>query len=656
MDVLFVAWIEVQNWTRYRGLQRVDLAATVYGITARLDADPERSNWLGKSSLLAAVPFVVFGDNPAETADGWITNGERDGFVRVGLSDGTTIKRSRKRGSSTQLEIETGEGRKLAGDAAQEWIEETIGLTAKDFRASCFIEQKKMSKFVTDKPGERYRTIFGWMRLEKVQAAAKRVSAKAAAIDAELTTARADAKAKRGSIDEILGAYFDDVAGCDLDVAGRELETVLSETQKAACDARASAEEQQGAAKDLDAWQAAGRAATKRAALVREADELEAKIEDGAALELEIKASREAVSKSTGERSTARRDYDAKKALACGAFPGECPVDGHKCPDTAVMNAARDANRCLLETARKAYESAATVCGKADGQRMAIEARRDDRVRELAKVQAIRKQAAELESAAKLIETKGNPPAGDGLQRKADAAWQGYQSRQVNARECARHVEAFGRYRLELDALTAKAGELEKSLKLYRQAFAILGRNGVQRRIAERARAAIESGANDLLETNGIALRVAMSWDRESGDLATQCDECGAAFPHGRKVKACGCGAVRGPKLVDELEVRLTARSGAAEDLAGGAIQLAAAAWLRAERSSRWSVAFIDEPFGSLDVRHRREFAAHLNAMLRSRYGFAQAFIVAHEPGLMDTLPGRIRVEATEDRSSVMVG
>jgi hypothetical protein len=113
---------------------------------------------------------------------------------------------------------------------------------------------------------------------------------------------------------------------------------------------------------------------------------------------------------------------------------------------------------------------------------------------------------------------------------------------------------------------------------------------------------------------------VTARWSREGDDLATVCEACGTAFPKSRKVKECArYGGARGPNLIEKLELDLSDRSGAAEDLVGGAMQFAAAAWLRRERGVAWSTAFLDEPFGSLDEAHRRGLASPRRPSCRAR-------------------------------------
>jgi hypothetical protein len=113
-EPLWIERITLRNWFRYRGEHVLDLGPTVYGVTAAAEGDPERSNWLGKSSLMNAVAFALYGWLPeyVRGADDWITRGEEVGGVVVSLSDGSVVRRGKKRGKSVQLEVQVG-GRHL---------------------------------------------------------------------------------------------------------------------------------------------------------------------------------------------------------------------------------------------------------------------------------------------------------------------------------------------------------------------------------------------------------------------------------------------------------------------------------------------------------------------------------------------------------------
>jgi len=203
-------------------------------------------------------------------------------------------------------------------------------------------------------------------------------------------------------------------------------------------------------------------------------------------------------------------------------------------------------------------------------------------------------------------------------------------------------------------AAEGKRRQARAAVMANQEALAVLA--VARRTIADEALSSIAARANQLLSEAGVDLSLEVSWMREvRGQLATACDACGSPFPASQRVKECGCGAERGPKQSEELELRVSARSGAADDLAGLVFCLAAGAWLRERRSSGWGVCFLDEPAGALDVAHKRLLAAHVGAMLSTRHGFSQAFVVAHEQGFTDGLPGSIVIRATAAGSTVEV-
>jgi hypothetical protein len=214
----------------------------------------------------------------------------------------------------------------------------------------------------------------------------------------------------------------------------------------------------------------------------------------------------------------------------------------------------------------------------------------------------------------------------------------------VVAREAAVLVE------LE-DELTT----LEKRAAVLREARAILGKGGAQRRLAEWALGDVEQEANLVLSGCGVDLSLKLTWEREGKGVADDCPRCGRAFAASTKEKACQeCGEPRGKNRIQRLDVNLSRVSGAAKDLGGVATALGAARWLRSERGSAWATAMLDEIGSACDKKNRRLVGGQLGQML-AMAGFRQAFVVSHDARSVSSLPGRILVTGVGEHSKVEV-
>ena len=88
--------------------------------------------------------------------------------------------------------------------------------------------------------------------------------------------------------------------------------------------------------------------------------------------------------------------------------------------------------------------------------------------------------------------------------------------------------------------------------------------------------------------------------------------------------------------------------------VAGGiAFQLAASQFLRDRRGASLTFLVLDEPFGSLDAANKQSLARSFATMLGD--GFDQAFIIAHDQGILDSLPGKIQIMSKGGFSEVHV-
>ena len=173
MGDLTIAEIGLRNWKCYRGEQRLHLEAKAYGVFAREVGNPDRSNFLGKSSIIEAIDYALTGRLPedAHRKIDVISRGEKSMEVDLLLSDGSRIKRSQTlTGSERIYYFPPNEPTKGATQAkAQEAIDALVGLGAKDLEATRLFRQGDMARLVKLDPGPRLDLVAGWLRLEKLQ-------------------------------------------------------------------------------------------------------------------------------------------------------------------------------------------------------------------------------------------------------------------------------------------------------------------------------------------------------------------------------------------------------------------------------------------------------------------------------------------------------
>jgi DNA repair exonuclease SbcCD ATPase subunit len=673
---MYIARLTLNNWLRYRGEQTIELQPKVYGVTARHVDNPDKSNMVGKTSLLEAIEFALFGEHRFPREDGFITHGEASGFVELEMDTGLVIRRERKRGSATQLTVT--DGGLLRQVEAQARIIQRLGLDKDDFRNTAYFQQRQIARFILAKPEDRMAIIASWFRLEPLQNAEKNVKAKVRETLDTLKGQQTSIAAKRAYITaNLAGVGCSDDECIALQLTGeeekvRKLDDLIvkrSAGLEEIVEARALWQMYEERKRELAIIKENG--IRTKAAL----DEVNAtRAENPRPSDEELSIAKEAVRSARAEHLTiattfaeATKEAAAKKKLSQGCFSGTCPVNGDECPITDKINAPRKRNLELLDEAKAALDaiSSAHNASQSDVTRAErvvdqLEVRINEDTQRSNRIDTLEARVTELRAqyvaaAPKTVQDTAGPPDDSILRADIESLRKALLDANMSIQNLERAKRGIREARVELVTLEQDTEATAKTASVYQEAVQILGRNGAQKRVAEGALADIENGANELLKTCGIDLSLSFQWAREGNGLATDCDSCGAPFPASQKVKRCACGAERGPKMVNKLDIILSDRSGGSEDLAGISAQLAASAWLRNDRGTSFSVALLDEPTGALDEANRRALSVHLANMLKGQYGFEQAFIVSHHKSTTDAMPGRIEIVADSNGSKVRV-
>jgi DNA repair exonuclease SbcCD ATPase subunit len=643
--------IEITNWRCFRSKHSIDLDSGAHAIVARHETDPDRSNWLGKSTFLWAPRFVITGEKPSDcrTEDDWITRGEDFGSVEVTFSDGTRIERSRKRGGPTVVKVESINGKFQKAEAEAE-IGRIVGLSEKD-ASIWFLAQKSFDRFIRARPGERAKEVSEWLRIDHLRKAEANVRQSLS----ELLDRESKLVAKERADRDMLASLYQRL-GIDtrnnisqaIDALNEIVERNRTATEAATKEVGRLENESHRLAKlasDHERQREREELAGEVECAQKEADRLASQAPGGR----KIVRLRQASQDADDEASRLRRIAQDKQTLARGEFDGRCPVGGQECPITRELNAERKGNAIAAQKAAKEASEARDLAERARRELGAIEgqARAVERAKERASTLSARLERMKPIDVVECDENRSHEV--EGLLWEAKRRRDESRDRVRDAEATIIEVDRIGK---RIEETVRELAVIKSAIQTKREAVDILGRKGAQRRIAEQALQGVEDGANSLLARSGIDLSLQFQWDREIGGLATTCDVCGAPFPASTRIRECAkCQAPRGPKVDERLDVVMSDRSGAAEDLAGLAISLAASSRLRAERGSSWGVVCLDEPFGALDRSHRRSLAKGLVSMLVGQW--EQALVIAHDDATMDAMPGRIVIVGGPNGSRV---
>ena len=641
--------IVVENVGPYVGRHELDLADSVYAVTAQHENNPERSNWLGKSTLLwCLAAYALYGCHPYKTDNDWVNNGQTTALVELELNDGAVVTRTKKRDKSTQLEFALPGQAPVTQKAAQAAIEAHIGLGRDDFMATCFYEQKQLARMVSARSAERIEIVESWLAedLLPIQNMHSEAGVQLVAVNRQLSETQAKVDELESEWGELRN-FYNIADGADACAAlGNELEAARAELKaKQAILKRAKA-----ARLEAEAWQAKVEAAEEFDAISAQGqqarDEFDALPQDLPKLQKAAQADVDSLAAKYAEAEQAQRQAEGAKRAE---FDGDCPVNGLKCPSAKWVTEQGVAPELVqlrvtdATKARRALTDAREALLRLNGQvtrKAALQAKLD----------TLREQAGTLLDTANEVAQVANPPDIDALDKAVTEAEEAVTEAKATQNQVTEDSQWVASYSKELKGHESKRAKLTEKRALVLEAVQLLGKTGAQQKLAELALANVEQGANSLLLAAGIELSVSVSWVTHMQGAAKNCDQCGTAFPTSARVKTCQyCAAPRGKNVVAKLVIDLSNRSGAAEDLAGIAVGLAASQWLRHKRASGWSSVFIDEPFGALDTHNKKALSVHVATLLKR--SFDSAFVVAHDKSILDALPSRITIIGTDKGS-----
>ena len=639
--------LRISNCFCFKGKHELDLADKVYAITASYEDQEGRSNWAGKTSLMKLLGSMpLYGWHGMQVEDDWITEGEDSGWYEIEFDTGARIRRSRTRGKSTQVQFFDGD-REVGQKGATAEIAAFVGLNEADFFASCFFKQKEIDKLITLRPSERQELVMGWLDLaplKQCETISRQYLADLSQTVSECEKVIRDSRIKEDTILTSLGVGDIDELESELAIVSSEIDSMYAEVESAELLASQVATLKMKLDNQADARR-------ERSALGRE---LEASLLAKASIEARLVSDDEyeevqkVLSSVSSDIVLKEDELRRVRKLVAGDFSGDCPLLATlKCPKMAVINDSIEAHkREKAKVEQELEELRFLQTGFKLRKQNAIEARTQFKSI-TSRIGLLEARIAECDFI--LSEVFDELPSDDPVLK----------SRRLN-QQLGEKLEKKRRLQTaitELSGFEARRLQFENALTENLKLRTIAAESVsifklAQTKCAEEGLSEIEAGGNDLLLDAGLDLSVKVRWSKDGKGLAKQCDNCGDTFPASTTVRECRtCKAERGRHTIDKLTIELSDRSGGAEDLGGLALQLSAAAWLRAKRGSNFDVVYLDEVAGSLDSANRKALGTHISKMITGRFGFKQGFVVTHSPDIDEMFPGRIEILVRKDGS-----
>lgn len=650
--------ITLVNWFAFRGEHTLRFDAGAHAVIAKHKRDAKRSNWLGKTTFLHAPLFALYGKHPARLEDGFITPGETYGAVHMTIDLGGVpmrISRTRHIGKSTQLGVSCDTGDASKGEA-QSIIDNHVGLSYEDMLNSCFFKQKRFSHFATCDPSTREQTIVSWFRLEKLQAAQDSIAADMKRLSDSLNEYDRRIRSAYDGLEMAIRS-LDIPLGVTIAESVKNAEDTLITLSMEQCEETARVAELMKKSDARLKWDRYQQKLARYNIVIEAGKKVKGDLEsiDRVSLQSKLTEYQTAYDEHMIEVGKLDQETSQIARVSLGSFKMECPIMREACPASKEVHDKVHAKSHLLEGLKqKRHESEAVKRG--------IEEDLYGKKNALSLLDQLDSQLSRMRNEANALRLELLQDREDLQEGSADDIDEAERAKlllQKTEERCA----AIKQVLKQCKSAQAEVVEWEKTregianaLQLSREASVIAGRNGAQKRLAAQNIQVIEQSANKLLRDSEIDLMVTVKWERETGAMAKHCDACGNPLPKSTAIKRCPlCGEERGMHQARKLILEQSKMSGAADDISGGAFQIAASKWLRADRAAAWDVALIDEPFGALDAANSRQLANAFASMLSAEYAFAQSFVVAHNIEIMNVLPRRVEIVGDDNGSTIEV-
>lgn len=165
---MFLKTLAIENWGPFKGRHTISLEEGIYLIQAQYVNNPKESNNAGKSCLLEAIPYLLFGETREKSKDLDLIHKGTDFLEVSGILDidgkELTITRRRTIDNKASLDIPPFKG---TNSQKQEELLKVIGRKYSDFVQTYQFRQGNFFNFMEEGPSDRIKLLINWLDLGK---------------------------------------------------------------------------------------------------------------------------------------------------------------------------------------------------------------------------------------------------------------------------------------------------------------------------------------------------------------------------------------------------------------------------------------------------------------------------------------------------------
>lgn len=670
----------IKNFMRIREAELDFSDKTIVGIRAIGMDDPERSNYIGKTTLIEAVGYCITGNSRADKDIELIHDGESAMEVTTIWKDvnGNSHKIRRGRDENNTGLIEVGFADK--GKEPQQAIDDLFGITSEDFEQIFYFQQQEIHTFMNETADKKKKKLMKWLKndhwRDKEQAVLDDVKQKKAEIHEKQIMIR-NAEIAVGDEQKVMDEYSGAMTS-----RGIEANALLS--------LKKQIEESSGMSKaeykKLDAQvqkiiarievcntkRDERKECEERLALIVVPEKYSSmdvvnaekkKYQDG---QLKL---REEVFNVLAEEKALQLKLEALESNK-----GICPILKKSC-DLIKPEGDREKIEGVIAELKEKVTKGNTkiaVCTQQLkylnevevnlGNIERLKRRISDTPDYDTEILELGREMDELTEKMKAYDEEAEDRISE-LKLEASQMEERISdlNRQIGSLEhkmklVEENKEMLAKTRSEILDLNTELGDLQYLAFMF-------GRNGIPSLEIENAFTEIETDVNYILTQINPAIQVTIRPDKELQAWEPNCPTCGYSFPKGYRKTSCEqCDTPRFKKRKDELtfivldngkERSFRMCSGGLKTVISLAVRVALSLLVKRQNKTNFSTIFLDEIDSALDAVHREQIKDLVVRVLVNQLGFSQVLWISHDKTISQSVPHTILVKGYEKYSEL---